>query len=75
MSNLEKIIMEEISTLEELRLIDVLGFIRYLKEGKSKKPQWIEEWFDEAAKSVRERAGELKITPTDIESQINNQKV
>lgn len=73
MSNLEKMIMEEISTLEELRLIDVLGFIRYLKAGKSSKPQWIESWFEEAAKSVRERAGELKITPDEIESQIRNQ--
>ena len=70
MSDLEKMIMEEISTLEELRLIDVLGFIRYLKAGKSEKPQWIEGWFEEAAQSVRERADELKITPLDIEMQI-----
>jgi hypothetical protein len=73
MSNLEKMILEEISTLEELRLIDVLGFIRYLKAEKSNKPQWIEGWFEEVAKSVRERAEELKITPAEIESQIKRQ--
>ena len=31
MNDLEKIIIEEISTLEDMRLIDVIGFIRYLK--------------------------------------------
>ena len=73
MNNLEKMIMEEISTLEELRLIDVLGFIRYLKAGKSSKPQWIEGWFEEAAKHVREQEAELNITPPQIESQIKKQ--
>lgn len=74
MNSLEKMIMEEISTLEELRLIDVLGFIRYLKEGKSEKPKQIEKWFESVAKSVRERASELKITPADIENQIKEQR-
>lgn len=55
MNDLEKMIMEEISTLDELRLIDVLGFIRFLKEGKSKNPKQIEEWFEETAKTIREQ--------------------
>lgn len=59
MSDLEKMIIEEISSLDELRLIDVLGFIRFLKDGKSKNPKQIEKWFEETAQTIREQAQEL----------------
>ena len=51
MNDLEKMIMEEISTLDELRLIDILGFIRYLKAEKPIKQDWIVGWFDNAIQS------------------------
>lgn len=60
MNSLEKMIMEEISSLDELRLIDVLGFIRFLKEGKSKKPKQIEEWFEATLNMVREQGNKEK---------------
>lgn len=59
MNDLEKMIMEEISSLDELRLIDVLGFIRFLKDGKSKNPKQIEKWFEETAKTIREQTKEI----------------
>ncbi|MBI5825303.1 MAG: hypothetical protein HZB18_14840 [Chloroflexi bacterium] len=67
MNSLEAIIMEEISTLPDIRLIDVIGFIRYLKSEKPEKPQWIEEWFESALQSVRARQVELKTAQIDIE--------
>ncbi|HMZ07984.1 MAG TPA: hypothetical protein PK078_10225 [Anaerolineales bacterium] len=77
MNDLEKMIMEEISTLDELRLIDILGFIRYLKAEKPIKQDWIVGWFDNAIQSIQERKEELQIRPEDIESQIDkrNRKI
>lgn len=74
MNDLEKMIMEEISTLDELRLIDILGFIRYIKAEKPIKQDWITGWFDHAVQSIQERREELKIRPEDIQSQINDRK-
>lgn len=70
MNDLQKMIMQELESLDEIRLIDVLGFIRFLKEGKSPKPEWMDEWLEQAALSIRERAEELEITPAQIQSQI-----
>lgn len=70
MNSLEEMIMQELSTLPDMRLIDVLGFIRYIKSEKPEKPKWIEEWFESALRSVHLREGELKITQADIEAQI-----
>lgn len=69
MSDLEQIIMEEISSLEELRLIDVIGFIRYLKAEKPIRQEQIAGWYENALQSIHEREQELKITPTDIQEQ------
>jgi len=69
MRDLEKIIMEEVSSLEEMRLIDVIGFIRYLKAEKPLKQQWISGWFESALQSIHENERELKIAPDDIEKQ------
>ena len=74
MNSLEEMIMEEISTLPDMRLIDVLGFIRFLKSEKTEKPQWIEEWFESALKSVHARDAEFKITQSDIEDQIQKMR-
>lgn len=70
MNTLQKIILQEIETLEDMRLFDVLGFIRYLKMEKSAKPKRIEKWFEESANAVRERAEELGITPEQVQMQI-----
>jgi hypothetical protein len=69
MSELEKIIMEEISSLEEMRLIDVIGFIRYLKAEKPVQQNWIAGWYESALESIHDREKELKITPADLEEQ------
>lgn len=66
MNDLEKMIMDEITTLNEMRLIDVLGFIRYLKAEKPVKQKWMEEWFDHALRTIHERADEFQVAPEQI---------
>ena len=51
--------MEEISSLDELRLIDVLGFIRYLKMEKRGAPVEVSAWFDHALDSIHSHTQEL----------------
>lgn len=75
MNDLEKMVMEEISTLDEMRLIDVLGFIRFIKaEKRSKGHALIEGWLDQARKSVHQRSEELGITPAAIERQLQERR-
>ena len=74
MNSLQTMIMQETESLEDMRLFDVLGFIRYLKMEKSAKPKGMEAWFEEVAKTVRERAEELQVTPEQIQSQLNQDK-
>lgn len=74
MNDLEKIIMEEISSMEDMRLIDVIGFIRYLKAEKPIRQEWIAGWYETAIKSIHERENELKISPEDIEKQLKKQR-
>lgn len=74
MNDLERMIMEEIASLEDMRLIDVLGFIRYLKAETPIKQEWITSWYESALKSIHERQDELKLTPADIEEQIKKRK-
>jgi len=74
MNSLEEIIMEEISTLPEMQLIDVLGFIRYLKSDAHGNHKQIEQWFEGVQKSLHARAAEFKITEEDIEKQIHNKR-
>lgn len=69
MNDLEKMIMDEISTMDDMRLIDVLGFIRFLKAEKPVKSKWIDEWFKQALKSIHERTEELELTPAQISKQ------
>ena len=70
MTELEQIIMTEISTLPETRLPDVLAFIRYLKLRIPTEQKELEERFDEALKSIRARAKEMNITDEDIKAEI-----
>lgn len=70
MTDLERTIMTEISTLPETRLPDVLAFIRYLKLSIPKDQKELEERFDEALKSIRARTKEMNITDEDIEAEI-----
>jgi hypothetical protein len=70
MTDLERTIMTEISTLPETRLPDVLAFIRYLKLSIPKEQKEIEERFDEALKSIRARAKEMNIIDEDITAEI-----
>lgn len=67
MNDLEQIIMEEIASLEDMRLVDVIGFIRYLKGEKPARQDWITGWFDSALESIRKREEELEITPKALE--------
>ncbi|MBK6794646.1 MAG: hypothetical protein IPG80_19355 [Anaerolineales bacterium] len=70
MTNLEQTIMLEISTLPERRLADVLAFVRYLKLSIPTEEKDLEERFDKALKSIRDRAKEMNITDEDIEAEI-----
>lgn len=70
MNELEKMVMQEISTLDEMRLIDVLGFIRYLKTGKTNNHEWAEGWFEEILKTIRRQKGKLHTTPEEIQKEI-----
>ncbi len=54
MRELEKIIMEEISSLEDMRLIDVIGFIRYMKAEKPIPQKWVSGWFESALQSIHD---------------------
>ncbi len=66
MNSLEKIVMEEISSLDEMRLIEVIGFIRYLKAEKPIKDTRIAGWFENARSEIHDRKEELKITPASL---------
>ena len=70
MTNLEQTILLEISTLPERRLADVLAFVRYLKLSIPTEEKDLEERFDKALKSIRDRAKEMNITDEDIEAEI-----
>jgi len=70
MTNLEQTIMQEISTLPETRLPDVLAFIRFLKISIPREQKEIEEKFDKALKSIRARAAEMNLTDEDIAAEI-----
>ena len=70
MTDMEQTIMLEISTLPERRLVDVLAFVRYLKLSIPTEEKDLEERFDKALKSIRDRAKEMNITDEDIEAEI-----
>lgn len=74
MSDLEKIIMDEISTLEDMRLIDVIGFIRYLKAEKPIRQEWIASWYESAIQSIHQREEELKISPKELQKQLRKKQ-
>ena len=61
MKDLEKIILEELSTLDDMRLIDVIGFIRYLKADKPLKQEWITDWYESALQTMRDQNDEMSI--------------
>ena len=74
MNDLEKIIMDEIASLDEMRLIDVIGFIRYLKAEQPIKQEWIASWLESARESIHEREEELGITPEQLNEQVKKRK-
>jgi hypothetical protein len=69
MTELERAIMLEISTLPESRLADVLTYVRFIKLGLADRGE-IEKRFDKSWKQVRARAKKLKITQADIDAEI-----
>lgn len=69
MTELEKIIIREISTLPESRLRDVLRYIRFIKLELADRNE-IEKRFEISLKRVRARAKKLKITQEDIDAEI-----
>jgi hypothetical protein len=74
MNSLEKIIMEEISSLPELRLMDVLGFIRYLKTEGRGAPVEIEAWFEQALKTIRTHDQELHVAEEALDAEVRARK-
>ena len=72
MTKMEQTILLEISTLPETRLADVLAFVRYLKLSIPAEERGLEERFDRALKSIRDRAKEMNITDEDIEAEIRS---
>ncbi|HRQ24619.1 MAG TPA: hypothetical protein PLF42_14430 [Anaerolineales bacterium] len=72
MNELEKMIVKEISNLDTMRLIDVIGFIRYLKRGRSNNHnhRWIEEWFEDVLAVIRKRRETQGVTPEELEKHI-----
>jgi hypothetical protein len=71
MTHLERTIMQEIATLSENRLNNVLAYVRFLKFGLDADKNEIEERFDKSWKQVRARAKKLNITKEDIETEIH----
>jgi hypothetical protein len=69
MTELQRAIMLEISTLPESRLEDVLTYVRFIKLGLADRGE-IEKRFDKSWKQVRARAKKLKITQADIDAEI-----
>jgi hypothetical protein len=69
MTNLEKTILREISTLPESNLVDVLAFVRFLKVSAPDKEKTRNE-FKEALKDARATAKKYKITQVDIDTEI-----
>jgi hypothetical protein len=69
MTNLEQTIMQEISTLPESRLTDVLKYVRFVKFGLADSEE-IEKRFDESWERVRARAKEMNITQEDIDAEV-----
>jgi hypothetical protein len=72
MNSLEKMIVEEISSMEELHLLDVLAFIRYLKMEKQGAPSEISGWFEHALKTIQVQAEELRMTNAAIQADIRD---
>ena len=61
--------MQEISTLPESRLTDVLKYVRFVKFGLADSEE-IEKRFDESWERVRARAKEMNITQEDIDAEV-----
>ncbi|MCX6053885.1 MAG: hypothetical protein NTZ74_03025 [Chloroflexi bacterium] len=70
MTEFKQTLLQEISTLPESRLADVLAFVRYLKLSIPGAELEIERRFDESLNSVRARAKEMNITLEDIDAEI-----
>ncbi len=69
MTNLEKTILLELSSLPKSHQADVLTYIRFLRLGLASDDE-IEKRFVASLKRIRVRAKKLKITPRDIEKEI-----
>ena len=61
--------MQEISTLPESRVTDILKYVRFVKFGLADNEE-IEKRFDESWERVRARAKEMNITQEDIDAEI-----
>lgn len=69
MSTMEKTIMQELSTLPEEKMADVLTYIRFVKFSLADAAE-LEKRFDKSWKRVQARAKKLKITQEDIDAEI-----
>ena len=69
MTELEKIILSEISTLPETRLRDVLRYIRFIKLGLADSDE-IKKRFERSLKRVRARAKKLNMTQEVFDAEV-----
>jgi hypothetical protein len=74
MTSLEKIIVEEIASLDDMRLIEVIGFIRYLKAEKPIKQTQIAGWFENARSEIQERKEELGLPSASLNVKTRRRK-
>ena len=71
MTDFEKTLLHELSTLPESRQADVLAFVRYLKMGIPGEELEIEKRVEKALKSIRNRAKKLNIPQESIDAEIS----
>ncbi len=69
MTQLEQTIMNEIATLPESRLTDVLAFVRFLKVSMPDREK-VKRDFKEALKDARATARKYNVTQADIDAEI-----
>ena len=70
MTDLAQTLIQEITTLPENRLPNVLAYVRFLKYGLDDDQKEIEERFEKSWKRVRARARKMNITQEDIDAEI-----
>jgi|GEM_PF-6037050 len=66
MRDLEKIIMEEIESFDEMRLLDIIAFIRYLKGHRPPRQKQVTDWFEQTLREINQQKDESKDKPAGL---------